>query len=111
MFILALVLTSGIDGSGMVIIISNVGVCDGLAVEWRTSQLNWTDTTHDKISISDLAGNNQRTLFSSGLDEPRDIALDPDSGRVVMEFIYLSPVYQPKQPKVYNCEVMLKISA
>ena len=71
---------SSIDGSGMMIIISNVGVCDGLAVEWRTSQLYWTDTTHDKISISDLAGNNQRTLFSSGLDEPRDIALDPDSG-------------------------------
>jgi len=71
---------SGIDGSGTTIIISSIGVCDGLAVEWRTSQLYWTDTTHDTISVSDLAGNNQRNLLSLGLDEPRDIALDPDNG-------------------------------
>jgi len=71
---------SGIDGSGTIIIISNIGVCDGLAVEWRTSQLYWTDTTHDTISVSDLAGNNQRSLLSLGLDEPRDIALDPNNG-------------------------------
>jgi len=71
---------SGIDGSGTTIIISNIGVCDGLAVEWRTSQLYWTDKTHDTISVSDLAGNNQQSLLSLGLDEPRDIALDPDNG-------------------------------
>ena len=71
---------SGIDGSGTVIIIDNIGVCDGLAVEWRTSKLYWTDTTHDTISVSDLSGNNQRSLLSLGLDEPRDIAVDPDSG-------------------------------
>lgn len=61
-------------------IISNVGVCDGLAVEWRTSQLYWTDTVYDKISISDLNGNNQRTMISSGLDKPGAIALDLDNG-------------------------------
>ena len=61
-------------------IITGIGVCDGLAVEWRTSQLYWTDTTYDKISVSDLNGNNQRSLISSQLKEPRAIALDPDSG-------------------------------
>ena len=71
---------SDIDGSGMTTIINSIGVCDGLAVQWRTSELYWTDTTSDTISISDLAGNNQRRLLSFGLDEPRDIALDPDSG-------------------------------
>ena len=71
---------SGIDGSGKTIIISNIGVCDGLAVQWRTSQLYWTDTTHDTISVSDLAGKNERRLLSLGLDKPRDIALDPDNG-------------------------------
>lgn len=71
---------SGIDGSGTTIIISNIGVCDGLAVEWRTSKLYWTDTTHDTISVSDLAGKNPRKLLSSGLYKPRDIALDPDNG-------------------------------
>ena len=71
---------SGIDGSGVTIIISNIGVCDGLAVEWRTSQLYWTDITSDTISVSDLSGNNQRSLLSLGLEKPRDIALDPDHG-------------------------------
>lgn len=65
-------------------IISGIGVCDGLAVEWRTSQLYWTDTTSDTISVSDLNGNNQRSVISSELDEPRAIALDPDSGRVLV---------------------------
>ena len=71
---------SSTDGSSLTTIISGIGFCDGLAVEWRTSQLYWTDTTSDVISVSDLSGNNQRSLISLGLDEPRDIALDPDSG-------------------------------
>ncbi|XP_067016159.1 low-density lipoprotein receptor-related protein 6-like [Acropora muricata] len=71
---------SSTDGSGLTTIISGIGVCDGLAVEWRTSQLYWTDTTSNAISVSDLSGNNQRSLISLGIDEPRDIALDPDSG-------------------------------
>ena len=71
---------SGIDGSSITTIITNIGVCDGLAVQWTTSELYWTDTTHDAISKSDLSGNNQQTVLSLGLDEPRDIALDPDKG-------------------------------
>ncbi|XP_068706774.1 uncharacterized protein [Montipora foliosa] len=71
---------SRIDGSSVTVIISNIGVCDGLAVEWRTSQLYWSDTIHDSISVSDLSGNNQRSVISAGLDKPRDIAVDPDSG-------------------------------
>ena len=71
---------SGINGLGAMVIINNIGVCDGLAVEWRSSQLYWTDTTNDMISVSDLAGNNQRSLISLKLDEPRDIAVDPDIG-------------------------------
>ena len=69
-----------IDLASTTTIITGVGVCDGLAVDWRSSQLYWTDTTYDNISVSDLDGNNQRTLFSLGLDEPRGIALDLDSG-------------------------------
>ncbi|XP_022803616.1 sushi, von Willebrand factor type A, EGF and pentraxin domain-containing protein 1-like isoform X2 [Stylophora pistillata] len=68
-----------IDVKSTTTVISNIGVCDGLAVQWRTSQLYWTDTTYNKISVSDLDGNNQLTLLSSALEEPRAIALDPDS--------------------------------
>jgi len=73
---------SSTDGSGLTTTISAsvIRVCDALAVEWTTSQLYWTDTTYDTISVSDLSGCNQRSFLSVGLDEPRDIVLDPDSG-------------------------------
>ena len=67
-----------IDIASTTSIITGIGVCDGLAVDWRTSQLYWTDMTYDRISVSDLNGNNQRTLISLGLDKPKAIALDPE---------------------------------
>ena len=68
-----------IDTRSTATIISNIGWCEGLAVQWRTSQLYWTDSTYNSISVSALDGNNQRAIISSGLDAPRGIALDPDS--------------------------------
>ena len=69
-------------GGSTTTIITGIGVCSGLAVHWRTSQLYWTDETYGMISISDLDGNNQGILIHSGLDVPRDIAVDPDNGYV-----------------------------
>lgn len=60
-------------------IISKIGNCYGLAVEWRTSRLYRTDETYNTISVSDLSGNNQHAIISVDLDEPRAIALDPDN--------------------------------
>ena len=68
-----------IDFGNTTTIVTGIGVCDGLAVDWRASQLYWTDTTYDTISVSDLDGNNQVFLISSGLEEPREIALDLDN--------------------------------
>lgn len=68
-----------IDVASTTTIITGIGVCDGLTVDWRASQLYWTDRTSDTISVSDLDGNNQGLLISSGLDEPRGIALDLDN--------------------------------
>ena len=64
-------------------VIADIGICRGLAVQWRTSQLYWTDQLFDKISVSDLDGNSQNDLISLGLDRPQDIALDPDNGYVL----------------------------
>ena len=68
-----------IDVASTTTIINGIGVCDGLAVDWRASKLYWTDTTYDTISVSNLDGNNQGLLISSGLDEPRALALDLDN--------------------------------
>ncbi|KAL9960479.1 hypothetical protein ACROYT_G033945 [Oculina patagonica] len=71
---------ANIDGSCITVIHNNIGVCEGLAVEWNTSQLYWTDKTNGTISVSDFEGNNKTILVSSNLDEPRGIVLDHDSG-------------------------------
>mgnify|MGYP000008268278 FL=1 len=68
-----------IDVASTTTIITGIGVCDGLAVDWRASQLYRTDTTYNTISVSDLDGNNQGLLISLDLDEPRGIALDLDN--------------------------------
>jgi len=68
-----------VDRASTTTIITGIGVCDGLAVDWRTSQLYWTDTTYNSISVSDLDGKNQTVLIYSDLDEPRAIALDLDN--------------------------------
>ena len=68
---------SNFNGSDVRIVINNTGAYDGLAVQWKTSQLYWTDASHRIISVSDLEGNNQRVIVSSGLEQPRGIALDP----------------------------------
>ena len=70
-------------GESTTTIITGIGVCGGLAVNWRTSKLYWTDESYDKISVSDLDGTNRGALIYSGLDAPRDIALDPDNGYVL----------------------------
>ena len=68
-----------VDVASTTTIITGIGVCDGLAVDWRALQLYWTDTTLNTISVSDLDGNNQSRLIYSDLHEPRAIALDLDS--------------------------------
>ena len=67
-----------VDGTNIRIIINSTGTCDGLAVEWNALQLYWTDAENDTISVSDLEGNNQRIIVSSGLDKPNGIVLDPN---------------------------------
>ena len=74
-----------IDVASTTTIITGIGVCDGLAVDWRASQLYWSDVTYRTISVSDLNGNNPSLLISSGLEQPRAIALDPDSRYIISD--------------------------
>lgn len=70
---------ANIDGKNITIIHENTG-CEGLAVEWKSMQLYWTDNTNNSISVSGLEGNNRRFLISSSLDGPSGIMLDPYHG-------------------------------
>ncbi|XP_031572412.1 low-density lipoprotein receptor-related protein 6-like isoform X2 [Actinia tenebrosa] len=71
---------ANIDGSKITdVITSNIGICDGIAVEWVTRRLYWTDTTYDFIQVANLDGSNRQTIIDSGLDQPRGIAVYPQA--------------------------------
>ena len=72
---------ANIDGKNvMKIMEENVGVCGGLAVEWRSRLLYWTDSTFDKIEVASLNGQNRRVLFHDDLNDPWGIAVEPEAG-------------------------------
>ena len=70
---------SNMNGTDIRKVLPNIGICYGLAVDWRSSQLYWTHLISDMIFVSDLDGNNKRVLISS-LDHPVAIVLDPERG-------------------------------
>ena len=96
-------------GESTTTIITGIGACSGLAVDWRTSRLYWTDQSYDNISVSDLDGNNQRSVIYLGLDAPRDIALDPDN-RYVLETCLiknlLAEICHFRPRNVRSCQAM-----
>ncbi|KAL9988032.1 hypothetical protein ACROYT_G002429, partial [Oculina patagonica] len=59
---------------------SNLGRIDGLAVEWESDLIYWTDNTNKRIEVAQLDGENRRSLITSGTRTPRGIVVDPRKG-------------------------------
>ena len=59
-----------------------LGSPEGVAVDWISKNLYWTDSGTDRIEVSRLDGTHHKTLFSSDLVNPRAIAVDPVRGSV-----------------------------
>lgn len=57
----------------------------GLAVDWVTSKLYWTDAGTKRIEVSNLDGTMRALLVWEDLDKPRDIVVDP-IGKVFCHF-------------------------
>ena len=62
---------------------SNLGEIDGLAVEWESDLIYWTDYTNERIQVAQLDGKNRRSLITSGIRLPKEIAVDPRKGYVL----------------------------
>lgn len=58
-------------------VVSRVHTPDGIAIDWVGKKMYWTDGGYNMIEVAELDGTNRLTLFSSGLDEPRAIVVDP----------------------------------
>lgn len=61
----------------------------GIAMDWITRKLYWTDSTYNRIECSNLDGTMRAVLVHKDLDKPRDIAVDPTS---TYDSMYMSSV-------------------
>lgn len=50
---------------------------DGLAVDWLTNKIYWTDGETNRIEVATINGQHRKLLFWEDIDQPRAIALAP----------------------------------
>ena len=79
-FILCIWLIYTLDSLIKVLIRDNLGQINGIAVEWESGLLYFTDYIYERIEVVKVDGSFRKTLFSSNLYSPRGIAVDPKSG-------------------------------
>jgi len=63
-----------------VIIRDDLGKVDGIAVEWESGLIYWTDYIYERIEVAKLNGSSRKTLVFNNLTNPRGIAVDPRRG-------------------------------
>ena len=68
------------DSMIKVIIRDNLGEIYGLAVEWESEKIYFTDFIFERIEVANLNGSFRKTLITGNLYSPRGIAVDPKSG-------------------------------
>ena len=69
-----------ISPSMQVIVSSSLESPAGLAIDWVTHKLYWTEAGTNRIEVSNLDGTERTVLIWEDLDKPRDIILDPIEG-------------------------------
>lgn len=62
------------------VVAANMTAPDGLAVDWLANNLYWTDAGRNVLEVARLTGQCRKMVVSSGLDEPRAVAVFPQRG-------------------------------
>ena len=62
------------------IITDDLGVVDGLAVEWESNLIYWTDYSNSRVEVASVDGKQRKLLFVEDVNKPRGIALYPKKG-------------------------------
>ena len=58
----------------------NANRSEGIAIDWVTKKIYWTDSHLKLIGIVNFDGTHGSVLFSENLDQPRAIVVDPSHG-------------------------------
>ncbi|XP_077986933.1 low-density lipoprotein receptor-related protein 2-like [Glandiceps talaboti] len=73
--------SSHLDGSDVKTVMSTgMDTADGLAVDWVTHNVYWTDAGFKYIGICTSDGQMSTIVINSGFDQPRSIVVDPPTG-------------------------------
>ena len=68
------------DGNNYSIVLHNVKSAEGLAIDWISRNLYFTDSETRTIEVASLNGQYRKTLIKSHINNPRGIAVDPIDG-------------------------------
>ncbi|XP_015757208.1 PREDICTED: low-density lipoprotein receptor-related protein 4-like [Acropora digitifera] len=61
-------------------VVSNVSSPEGIAVDWASKKIYWTDGGHNVIEVAEFDGSHRLTLFYNDIYDPRAIVVDPFHG-------------------------------
>ena len=59
---------------------SSVPFPEGLAVDWISGKLYWTDAKRDAIYVGDLRNARKMTIIEGKIDSPKTIVVSPSNG-------------------------------
>ncbi len=59
---------------------------EGLAIDWLSRNMYWTDSGMDRIEVSKLDGKQRKVLFDTDLVNPRAIVVDAANGWMIFSF-------------------------
>jgi hypothetical protein len=63
-------------------VVDGIGVSDGLAVDWTSDYIYYTDSTYDVIAVVHVSGTPKKIVIETMLDDPRSIAVDPNNAMI-----------------------------
>lgn len=72
-----------------VVVSSSLDSPAGLAIDWITRKLYWTEAGSKRIEVSDMDGLMRTVLIWDNLDKPRDIIVNPADGFVTVQFVFM----------------------
>ncbi|KAK6191563.1 hypothetical protein SNE40_003218 [Patella caerulea] len=73
---------SNLDGSNDEVLLTDLSSPEGIAIDFVSRNLYFTDSGLDIIGVTKLDGSERTSLFKDNLENPRAIAVDPSRGQL-----------------------------